>query len=112
MNTQNWTITIGQPATDSSNPNKVNVAVTYAYDDGTSQYSFTDSYSGILSNDNLMTLIQENLIAHQDTVSSLLNIPNIPVGVLDLSQLYPSSIPQPALAIKSVALNQESIKTP
>ena len=84
MDITNWTVTVGTPTTDENN--KVNVTVTYVYNDGTNTYTFTDLFSGVLSNDDLIGLIQTNLAAHDETVQGLLNVPNIVVGQVDLTQ--------------------------
>lgn len=104
MNIQNWAVTVGIPTTDTNN--KVNVTVGYFYNDGTNKHSFSDNYSGVLSNENLIKIIQEELTAHDQTVQGLLNVPNIVSGQLDLTQLFPQPIETPVavLAIKQAGL--------
>jgi len=92
MDITNWTVTVGTPTTDENN--KVNVTVTYVYNDGTNTYTFTDPFSGVLSNDDLIGLIQTNLAAHDETVQGLLNVPNIVVGQVD-SDLVVMTAPDP-----------------
>jgi hypothetical protein len=112
MNIANWTVTVGIPTTDSNN--KVNVDVTYAYNDGTNQYSFPDTYSGVLSNDDLIQLIQVNLQAHDQTVQGLLNVPNLVSGQLDLTQIFPQPATPftPTLAVKAITAAPAQTLTP
>jgi len=98
MNTQFWTVTVGSPEVNKDNGNKADVSVVFAYDDGNKQFSFTDSYSGVQGQTDLLNLIKTNFTAHEQFVDTMLNTP---IGVVDLAQMFPEAVPTPTLSIKT-----------